>query len=207
MKKPHAPQGIRGPALPVSNGNYSPASQRADQNSTTLGSRAATRARFTSDPVTGADVAQQSYRTTWRAHMSAETREDGLAALDAGLQAGDEAPLSVDESRLLTQWAGEGKEAPMPRPTCGVCCIRDRCCRRAVNLALRWLEEIATGTSRAGRWRTCGRHRPDLMPRLAEQFSRDSDAGVRYELAQFWLPTRPDEAVDLMIDGPRRGRP
>ena len=132
------------------------------------------------------------------AHMSAGTREDGLAALDAGLQAGDEAPLSVDESRLLTQWLARERSA-YAQAYLWRLLYSGPLLPEAVNLALRWLEELQLG-HRGAALAYLRRHRPDLMPRLAEQFSRDSDAGVRYELAQFWLPTRPDEAVDLMID-------
>ena len=38
------------------------------------------------------------------------------------------------------------------------------------------------------------------MPRLADRFAADRDVGVQYELAQHWLESAPDRAVDLMID-------
>jgi len=38
------------------------------------------------------------------------------------------------------------------------------------------------------------------MLRLAKRLAADQDAGVQYELAQHWLESAQDRAVNLMID-------
>jgi len=125
-------------------------------------------------------------------------REDAYRALDESIHFGKAPPPTPEEITTILA----GLTAPQSEPGRAFLwriLLGGPASEQARDFAVRWIAQPKLA-HRGLAATYIKRHYADLMPRVLERFGSDQDPEVRFVLAQYVQSSRPDAALDAMID-------